>query len=255
MFVANDSAAFAVSLASRGRNARRYPCVLRSTVCSGGSIGRRATGHLGGLHAAGELVEPVGQVGRSDAVVGELGAGAHDGPLGAIERGDAVGGETNVEHHCRTRAVGQQARCALGQHGRVQAGLAVGQVQRHAPLPCLGVDRVAVAHEPGDIGDGVLQQQVVARVAVMVNAWSRSVLLAGSSVTNGTSVRSTCSVGSRRAASRQPPAPRRGTRTGTWNWWRICASPASSAWVVSRSDRIRTRRGCCAGRAPGRPPR
>jgi hypothetical protein len=72
-------------------------------------------------------------------------------------------GDRCVEHHRRTRTVGQQARRGLGEHGRVEPGLAVGQVERGAALPGLGVHGVAVVHEPGHVGDGVLQHEIVTR--------------------------------------------------------------------------------------------
>jgi hypothetical protein len=114
------------------------------------------------LHAAGELIEVGGQVGSGDRVVGQLRAAADDGSLGPIQSRCTIAGDPHVEHHRRAGAVGQQAGCTFRQRRRVQPRLSIGKVQRGTALPCLVVERVAGLHEPGDIGDCVVQQQVVA---------------------------------------------------------------------------------------------
>ena len=75
---------------------------------------------LGDLHAAGELDEPVGQLLRRDGVVSELGPGVDHRPFDAVEAGRAVRLDAHLEHHRRSRPVGQQTRRRLGEHRRVQ---------------------------------------------------------------------------------------------------------------------------------------
>ena len=118
---------------------------------------------------------------------------------------------------------GQQAGGALAQHRRIEPGLAVGQIERGAAPPGLGVDRVAVVDEPGDVGDRVMEQQI-APAASMAKAWSRSVELAGSRVTKGRAVRSAWASGAPRRGS-AAASTSGGKPAGTWNCARIAARP------------------------------
>ena len=121
---------------------------------------RRAALCLGILDPPRELGEVGGQVGSSDIVVGELGAAQNDRALGGVELDGAVFRDAHGEHHRGSRAIGQQACSAFAQAGRVKTGLAVGQVQRRAAPPRLGIDRPAIVDEPADIGDRIVEQQV-----------------------------------------------------------------------------------------------
>ncbi len=70
--------------------------------------------------------------------------------------------DTDHEDHRRAIDVRQQAGGALRQRRRVQRSPPIGQVHGHAPIPGLGVERVARLHEPPDVGDRVAQHDVVA---------------------------------------------------------------------------------------------
>ena len=115
---------------------------------------------LGGGDTAGDLVEAGRQVFGTDAVVGQLRPAADQRAFGAVEHHAAVGRDANGEHHRRTLPVGEQACGALADRGRIERGLAVGQIQRFAASPGFDIERVAVANEPSDIGDGVMEDQV-----------------------------------------------------------------------------------------------
>ncbi len=199
--VASDMAAFFTSrIEHRAEQQLETPLADRVDFLLGRIDAGGATSILGGLDAAGELVEIGGQIGRGHAVIGQLRLAADDRALGGVELHRAVGRDTHGEDHRRPGAGGQQAGGTFGQDRRIEPGLAVGQILRGAAMPCLGVKRIAVIDEPGDVGDGIMEQQIGA-AAIDAKAWSRSVELAGSSVTKGRSVRSTCSVGVRFVAA------------------------------------------------------
>ncbi len=123
---------------------------------------RRTPSYLGGRDAAVELVEAGGDVAGADRVVGELGPVADDRPLDPVEPRMTRRVDAHREHDGGTVDVGEQTRCALGQHGRVQRRAPVGQVDRDATFERLRIERVARAHEPADVGDRVVEDDVVA---------------------------------------------------------------------------------------------
>ena len=102
-----------------------------------------------------------GQVARAHRVVGELRPAAHQRPLDALEPRRAGLVEQHAEHHGSSRPVGQQARRLFGQRRRVERHLAVGHVHGGATAPGLAIERIAGAHEPPDVGDRVVQPQIV----------------------------------------------------------------------------------------------
>ena len=78
---------------------------------------------------------------------------------------------------------GSRLAAAFRQRRWVQRRAPVGQVDRDAAVARLDVERVARVHEPADVGDRVVEHDVVARRRSIANAWSRSIDVAGSSVT------------------------------------------------------------------------
>ena len=84
-------------------------------------------------------------------------------PLGAVEARIAGGIDAHGEHHGGARPVGEQARRPFRQRRRVQRRLVVGEVDGAAPAPRLLVELALGVDEEADVGDGVVQDQVVAR--------------------------------------------------------------------------------------------
>ena len=115
---------------------------------------------LGRGDPRGQVGEPRGQVGGRHGLVGQLGAAGDHRPLHALQRDLAVRADPHGEHHRRPRAIGQQARGPFAQHRRIEPGLGAGHVGGGPAPPGLLVDRAAVLDEPGDVGDGVVQQEV-----------------------------------------------------------------------------------------------
>ena len=87
---------------------------------------------------------------------------AHHGPVDLHRGALAVGGERDVPDEGRTHLVGQQARGALAQLGRVQLDALVGAVDRLATAAGLGVDGTSGADEGRHVGDGVAHPVAVA---------------------------------------------------------------------------------------------
>jgi hypothetical protein len=90
-----------------------------------------------------------------DVLVGVLRGAAHlrADDLGAGE--DAAPVEVERPQDRGPPLAGQQARRALGQHGRVQRRLAVGGIDGHGALVALAVERPAGLDERADVGDRV----------------------------------------------------------------------------------------------------
>ena len=123
----------------------------------------RATNVFGVGDAPRQFGKRIRQLRRLDGLVCQLGGAADQRTLGTIELRLAVAVDTHVENDRRARTIRQQAGCTLGEHGWIETCLAIGQVLRCATLPRLRVERVAIVDEPGDIGNGVVQQHVAAR--------------------------------------------------------------------------------------------
>ena len=146
--------------------------------------------------------------------------------------------DSDVEHDCRAGTVGQQAGRSFGEHRRIQARLAVGQVQRRATLPRLFVERIAIVDEPGDVGDGVVQQHIVADhldVERLIEIRRRCRVERHERPVGAIDMlcRLTLRGGVGRIAERQ-----RGNSSGTLNCRRMLRRPSTSSSV--RSARIRT---------------
>ena len=139
---------------------RVSPVPARLDLLLGRIDPRCAAPRLGALDAPRQFPEVGRQVGVGDLVVGKLGAAADDRALGPVEPDRAVARNAHGEHHRRPRTIGQQARRAFAQHRGVKTRLAIGQVERRAAPPRLGVDCVAILDEPADIGDRIMEQQV-----------------------------------------------------------------------------------------------
>ena len=116
---------------------------------------------LGQLDAAGELTETLRQLVRRDHLVSELGPTVDHRPFDAVEEGTPVRPDAHREHDGRSGPVGQQARGRLGEHRWVQARPPAGQEHGDAATPRLGVDRVTRPDEEADIGDRVVQHDIV----------------------------------------------------------------------------------------------
>ena len=123
---------------------------------------RRAATILGGDDSPGQLGEGWAQCGHVDVLVRQLVPAADDGALGAVEPRPASGIDAHGEHDGRTRSRGQQAGRPLGQRRRVERHLAVRQVHRAAALPGRPVEHAVRVDEEADVGDGVVQDDVVA---------------------------------------------------------------------------------------------
>ena len=89
-----------------------------------------------------------------------LAAAALLGTLGAVETRLAIGRDPHGEDHRRALDIGQQARRTLAQERRIEARLAVRQIERLAPRPSLDIECIAVLDEPRDIGDRIMEQHV-----------------------------------------------------------------------------------------------
>ncbi len=109
-----------------------------------------------------QLFEPVREIVGIHGVVCQLGLIAHDRPLDTVERRHPVGGDTNGEHDRRSIDIGEQAGGALRQNRRIQRCTPIGQVHRDRSLERLDIEWVARSHERPDIGDCVVQDDVVA---------------------------------------------------------------------------------------------
>ncbi len=94
--------------------------------------------------------------------VGQLRAAAHRSARDSCVDEGAGGVHGQFPHQRGTGLVGQQARRALGQHGRVQRDLACGCVQGLPALVGLRVQPAAGSDERCDVGDGVPQQVAAA---------------------------------------------------------------------------------------------
>ncbi len=92
-------------------------------------------------------------------VVGEALRRAHDGAPHPRVEDLAAGVEHDAPGRGRAVLARQEAGRALGQHGRVQRGAAVGRVEGRAALVDLGVDRAARHDERADVGDRVAHDE------------------------------------------------------------------------------------------------
>ena len=126
--------------------------------------------------------------------------------------------------------VGQQARRRLRQRRRVQRHLAVRQVHRAAALPGLAVEHAVRVDEEPDVGDGVVQHDVVAGLL----DGERLVEIGGRSPGRASRSRPTCDrrarhPGARVAASSAAATTSAGNSPGTPASARIASRPAAIA--------------------------
>jgi hypothetical protein len=97
-----------------------------------------------------------------DALIGQLGAAAHQRPPHVDRRGRARGVDIDRPQRGGSRTIGQQRRRALAQHGRVQRDPPIRRVVGLRPRPGGGVDRAARLHPRRHVGDGVGHPPAVA---------------------------------------------------------------------------------------------
>ena len=234
MLAASDSAAFCSSAGVRGRYRNSKPSSgCRSISCSGNVTRGRVPRRLGRLDPRRQLGEAGRQIAGLHALVRQLGPTPHDGPLRAVEADAAVLIDTHHEDHRRPVDVRQQAGRALRQRRRVQRRPPIGQVHGHAPIPRLGVERVARLHEPADVGDRVAQHDVA---AVRLDR-ERLVEIGRSRPGRSSRTRSRCGRRAQRRSAR--PTAR-------------CAASSTSGGKpsgISNSDRIRSRPAAIAAAA------
>ena len=114
------------------------------------------------LDAAGQLRQQRREPRDRTRAVGQLRSAAHQRPPRRPQRRPAIAIDDDREQDRGPVAVRQEARRALGQRGRVQAGRAVRRVDGHATAPGLVVDHVARRHEGPDVGDGVGEHEGIA---------------------------------------------------------------------------------------------
>ena len=148
---------------SRAEGERIAPLARRGDFLLGWVDARRPARCFGRLNPPRQFGEPRGQIGVAHRIICKLGAAADQRALGAVEADLARGVDPHREHYRRARPVGEQAGGSFAQRGRIKTRLAIGEVQRRPPPPCLGVDHPAIVDEPGDVGDRVVEDEVLAR--------------------------------------------------------------------------------------------
>jgi len=115
---------------------------------------------FGRRDARGDVREAIGQILIPHRIVSQLGAALNDRARDGIDPHRTIGCNTRGEHHRGARPIGQQAGHPFGQDGRIETGLAIGQIRGDTPPPCLLVDGVVIANEPRHVGNGIVQQEV-----------------------------------------------------------------------------------------------
>ena len=123
---------------------------------------RRAPCDLCGLDAPCELIEAGRQIVRRHGVVGELGAAADEGAFDGVQRGRSIGRHPDREHHGGSLDVGEEAGGPLRQDRRIERRTAIREIDGDGAIERLDVERVAGPDEPADVGDGVVEDDVVA---------------------------------------------------------------------------------------------
>ncbi len=117
---------------------------------------------LGGDDAPRQLGERRRERVHVDVLVGQLPPAVDDGALCSVEPGLAGGIDAHDEHNGGPRARREQARRLLGQGSWIERHLAVRQVHRATALPGLAIEHAVRVDEEADVGDGVVQHDVVA---------------------------------------------------------------------------------------------
>ena len=104
------------------------------------------------------------QVLRLNRLISKFGGGPDHGPFDAIEVRDPVRCDTDGEDNGGSVDVRQQACSAFAQDRRVEARFAIGKIDGLASLPGFDVERTAIFDEPGNIGDGIVKEDIGTRL-------------------------------------------------------------------------------------------
>ena len=157
------SPALRSSLSSRASKRSCHPSSVSSNTCSGNSTRGAPRRSSAATMRRASSAKPAGSDSLVDVLVGQLGPAVDHRSLDAVESRLTGFIDAHGEHDGRTRPVGEQARRRLRQRRRIQRHLPVGQVHRAAALPGGDVEDAARVDEEPDVGDGVVQHDVVAR--------------------------------------------------------------------------------------------